>query len=113
MADVIQVTAASDGTYLIAEVMMGGMAPPLLHTARDGAEMARKVRDLLECPTEDIPPMIKEAFARDPIVAQNSIMAILKARMGLAGDDDDDPDDDDDDDPGVGDPLDPGWLSIF
>lgn len=107
MADVIQVTAASDGTYLIAEVMMGGMAPPQLHTARDGAEMARKVRDLFEGPVEDVPLLIRDAFDRDSVVAKNSILALLQGGgypVGVT---------DDDDDPGVGDPLDPGWLSIF
>ena len=106
MADVIQVTAASDGTYLIAEVMMGGMAPPLLHTARDGAEMARKVRDLFEGPVDDVPLMIRDAFDRDSVVAKNSILALLQGYPVADSDDDDD-------DPGVGDPLDPGWLSIF
>ena len=109
MADVIQVTAASDGTYLIAEVMMGGMAPPQLHTVRDGAEMARKVRDLFEGPVDDVPLMIKDAFDRDSVVAKNSILALLHGHTecqfhGPS---------DDDDDPGVGDPLDPEWLSIF
>lgn len=104
MADVIQVTAASEGTYLIAEVVMGGMSPPQLHTARNGAEMARKVRDLFEGPAEGVPLMIRDAFDRDSVVAKNSILALLQGMASQPVDEDD---------PGVGDPLDPGWLGIF
>ena len=109
MADVIQITAASDGTYLIAEVMMGGMAPPVLSTARNGAELAAKVRDIFEGPVADVPLMIEDAFARDSVAAANSIMALLTG--GIMG-----PvvDDDDDDEPvAVNEPLDPQWFPIF
>lgn len=110
MADVIQVTAASDGTYLIAEVMMGGMAPPILSTARNGAELAAKVRDIFEGPVSDVPFAVEDAFKRDSVAAANSIMALLTGGiMGPVVDDDDDKDE-----PAtMSEPLDPQWFPIF
>lgn len=83
MGDVVQVVAAADGTYVLTELMRlegGGMYQGRVLTARNGAEMAEKIRDLFEGPVEDVPLLIRDAFSRDAEFARAAILELLTGR---------------------------------